>query len=249
MYFLSKFAIALISPLGASLFLGGSALLFASFSRRRMAALSGAIAVGWLALWSLPVASDWLRASLENAFPPLAVDSVPEAGAIVVLGGGVTPPAAARWVPNLESGADRVWYGARLMHAGKAPVVVLSGGGDLAFSATTEAEAMRDFMQDLGVDNDAMLLEMRSRNTLENARFSADILRENSIGTIILVTSALHMQRALARFKHEGVNVIPAATDHEVSRRPGWQNWLPDTAALDGSARAMKEWVGYLVGR
>ena len=81
MYILSKFAISLISPLGASLLLGLFALLFASFSRRRMAVLSGVIAVGWLGIWSLPVASAWLRASLEDQFPPLAVASVPQAGA------------------------------------------------------------------------------------------------------------------------------------------------------------------------
>ena len=135
------------------------------------------------------------------------------------------------------------------MHAGKAPVVVLSGGADLAFSATTEAEAMRELMLDFGVDNEAMLLETRSRNTLENARLSVNILNERDVDTVILVTSALHMQRALAKFKDEGIGVIPAATDHEVLRRPGWLDWLPDTAALDGSARAMKEWVGYWVGR
>ncbi|KGD61194.1 hypothetical protein T9A_01643 [Alcanivorax jadensis T9] len=135
------------------------------------------------------------------------------------------------------------------MHAGKAPVVVLSGGADLSFSATTEAEAMRELMLDLGIDHEAMLLEARSRNTLENAGLSANILKKRGVDTIILVTSALHMQRALAKFKDKGIGVIPAATDHEVLRRPGWQNWLPDTAALDGSARAMKEWVGYWVGR
>lgn len=249
MYILSKFAISLISPLGASLLLGLFALLFATFSRRRMAVLSGVIAVGWLGFWSLPLASNWLRGTLEDQFPPVPVASVPQAGAIVVLGGGVTPPAKGRSVPNLESGADRVWYGARLMHAGKAPVVVLSGGADLAFSATTEAEAMRELMLDLGVDNESVFLETRSRNTFENARFSVNILNKVGIDTIILVTSAIHMQRALARFKNEGIRVIPAATDHEVLRRPGWQNWLPDTAALDGSARAMKEWVGYCLGR
>lgn len=168
---------------------------------------------------------------------------------LVVLGGGVTPPVRGDLAPNLESGADRVWYGARLMHAGKAPVVVLSGGADLSFSATTEAEAMRELMLDLGIDHEAMLLEARSRNTLENAGLSANILKKRGVDTIILVTSALHMQRALAKFKDKGIGVIPAATDHEVLRRPGWQNWLPDTAALDGSARAMKEWVGYWVGR
>jgi len=46
-----------------------------------------------------------------------------------------------------------------------------------------------------------------------------------------------------------GLEVIPAATDHEVTALPGWRKWLPDTEALDGSSRAIKEIVGHLVGR
>lgn len=249
MYILSKFAIALISPLGASLLLGLLALLFAALARRRLAVLSGVMAVGWLGLWSLPVASDWLRGTVEDQFPPVAVSALPQADAIVVLGGGVTPPALGGETPNLESGADRVWHGARLFLAGKAPLVLLSGGSDPAFNATSEAAAMRQFMLAFGVPDKAMVLEGQSRSTSQNARFSAAMLADRGIERILLVTSALHMPRAVARFEDAGLTVIAAATDHEVMPEPVWRAWLPRTDALDGSARAMKEWVGYWVGR
>jgi uncharacterized SAM-binding protein YcdF (DUF218 family) len=249
MYIFSKFAIALISPLGASLFLGMMALLFAGLARRRLAVLLGVMAVGWLGLWSLPVASDWLRASLEDQFPPVAVEVLPKAEAIVVLGGGVTPPAVGRRVPDLSDRADRVWHGVRLFHAGKAPLVLLSGGSDPAFSAMTEAQAMRQVMLALGVPDKAMALEGQSRNTSQNAGFSAVMLADRGIERILLVTSALHMPRAVARFEEAGLTVIAAATDHVVMPEPVWRAWLPRTDALDGSARAMKEWVGVWVGR
>ena len=79
--------------------------------------------------------------------------------------------------------------------------------------------------------------------------FTADILARRGINRILLVTSALHMPRSLALFEAQGLEVIPAATDHEVTPLPGWRKWLPDTAALDGSSRAIKEIVGRLVGR
>lgn len=249
MYILSKFAIALISPLGASLFLGVSALLLALGRRARLSVFFGVLAVGWLGVWALPVTSDWLRGTLEDQFPPVAIASIPSVDAIVVLGGGVTPPSVGAVVPNLEAGADRVWFGAQLFHAGKAPLVVLSGGSDPEYSAFSEAESMAQVMGALGVERDALLLEGESRNTSQNAAFTAALLEERGIGRIVLVTSALHMPRALARFEGERLSVFPAATDHEVMVRPGWQRWLPSTRALDGSARAMKEWVGLWVGR
>ena len=79
--------------------------------------------------------------------------------------------------------------------------------------------------------------------------FTADVLARRGINRILLATSALHMPRSLALFEAQGLEVIPAATDHEVTPLPGWRKWLPDTGALDGSSRAIKEIVGRLVGR
>ncbi|WP_417522040.1 YdcF family protein [Marinobacter sp.] len=249
MFVISKLAIALISPLGASLFGGLLALFLSLLGRRRFAFWLGALALVWLWFWSLPVASNWVRGYLENQYPPLALAAVPAAGAVVVLGGGVSPAGHGEPFPNLESGADRVWHGARLFQAGKAPLVLLTGGSDPDHSATSEAEAMRRFMVDLGVPGQAMVLEERSRNTSQNAEYSAEILAEQGVNRILLVTSAYHMPRAKGLFEAQGLEVVPAATDHEVVSRPLWRNLLPETGALDGNSRVMKEIVGRLVGR
>jgi len=68
----------------------------------------------------------------------------------VVLGGGVSPASHGDLYPNLESGADWVWHAARLFHASKAPLGLLTSCSDPEHSATSEAEAMRRFMVDLG---------------------------------------------------------------------------------------------------
>jgi uncharacterized SAM-binding protein YcdF (DUF218 family) len=173
----------------------------------------------------------------------------PSAQARVVLGGGVRPPELSGQAPDLEDGADRVWHGVRLFHAGKAPLLVMSGGSDLSQSASSEAEVMRQLAMDLGVPIGVIVLEERSRNTRQNAQFSAEMLKAQGVKNILLVTSAMHMRRPVALFESQGLMVTPAATDHEARSRFSAVDWLPDANALDGSGRAMKEMVGRWSGR
>lgn len=248
-FIVSKFAIALISPLGTAIFGGLLAVVLGLASRHRLAFGLGMVSVAWLLIWSLPVTSNAIRGYLENQHPSVNVSAMPEAGAIVVLGGGTSPLSYGEQYPNLSAASDREWHGARLYQDGKAPLLILTGGHDPQYRATSSAEAMRRFMSALGVPDSAMVLEERSRNTSQNAVFTADILARRGIDRILLVTSAIHMPRSKALFEAQGLEVIPAATDHEVQAIPGWRNWLPSTDALDGSSRAIKEIVGRLVGR
>jgi uncharacterized SAM-binding protein YcdF (DUF218 family) len=250
--FFDKVVIALVSPLGTALLLWLVALGLWCLARARLRAVAWALAaLGWLWLlvWSLPVASHALRAQVEGAYPPLALAQVPQAQAIVLLGGGIRPAERAGQMPDMGSAADRVWLAARLYKAGKAPQVLVSGGGDRAVYATSEAQAMRELLLDMGVPDAALVLEEDSRNTRENAVFSARVVRERGMGRVLLVTSALHMQRAQALFEAQGLELVPVPADHEARHRFAAVDWLPDADALDGSARAMKELVGRWVGR
>lgn len=247
--FFSKLIIALVSPLGTALAMGIAAWCLGYWHRRTPALVLGGLGLSWLLVWSLPVASHGLRAWVENEFPPVPVADQPSAQAIVVLGGAVSWPRAKTGYPNLSAAADRMWHAARLYHAGKAPLMVLSGGGDVSLGQIPEAELMRRFLGDLGVPDSAMLSERNSLNTRENARFTADLLAQRHIHRVLLVTSALHMGRAKTLFERVGLDVIPAATDYEVTRSQVWRSWMPDTGDLDGSARAMKELVGRWAGR
>lgn len=245
---LSKLVIAAISPLGTALLLGLAGLALAAGGRavrRRRGLLLVVGALGWLLLWSMPIASDSLRRWLEDQAGPRATDALPAAPAIVVLGGSIRGPRPPqRLHPDLGSAADRLWHAARLYRAAKAPLLVLSGGttheGEIP-----EAEAMRQFLVELGVPGHAMALESGSVTTAQNAAFSALLLRQRNIGEVLLVTSALHMRRARGFFEREGIRVIPAPTDHEIVDRPfKLLDVVPDAEALEGSGRAMKEIVG-----
>lgn len=250
---LSKLVIAAISPLGTALLLGLAGLALAagaSAVRRRTGLLLIAGALGWLSIWSMPIASNGLRGWLEDAAGPRAVDALPPAQAIVVLGGSVRGPRLPqRPYPDLGASADRLWHAARLHRAGKAPLLVLSGG-TVHEGEPPEAGAMRQFLLELGVAAGAMVLEPASVTTAENAAFSAQLLRQRDIQQVLLVTSALHMRRARALFEREGIRVIAAPADHEVVDRPfRLRDVVPDAEALEGSGRAIKEIVGTWAGR
>lgn len=242
--FLSKLSIALMAPLGTALMLMLLGMLLAGWGRPRAAWSSVMFGFVWLVLWSLPLASNWLVGRLEQEFPLKPLMALPSARCMVVLGGGIRPSGSTFMPSNLESSADRVWYAAQLYHAGKAPLLVLSGGSDPRTSVETEAGAMRGFLRDLGVPDSALLLEGRSRTTRENAIYSADLLRSRGIRRILLVTSALHMHRAKKLFEQQAIEVDPAPTDHQARSLSLWQWVLPDAGALQVSGQAIKEWVG-----
>lgn len=245
-YAASKLATALLSPLGTALLLGLVGVLLTARMRRTGTTLV-VLALAWLWLWSTPAASDRLQQHLEGTFPPRRVESLPRADAIVVLGGAMVPPSATLPYPDLNMAADRVWHAARVYRAGKAPLIVASGGSEPDVSAMPEAEAMAGFLAELGVPPTAILREGRSRNTRENAEFTAALLRGRQVRSVLLVTSALHMRRAAAEFERAGFQVVPAATDHSLAKVGGLRRWLPDTGALDTSARGLKEVVGSLI--
>ena len=246
-YAVSKVVIAMLSPLGTALVVGVAGLLLSRL--RGVGTALVALALAWLCFWSMPAVSDALAQHVEAAYPPLRAEALPKAQAIVVLGGAMDSPSPGYPYPNLRAEADRVWHAARVFKAGKAPLLVVSGGSDPAVTPDSEAAAIAGMLVDLGVPRGAILEEGRSRNTRENAEFTAQLLAPRKVHTILLVTSALHMRRAVAEFERAGFQVIPGATDHTQPGVAGLQDWLPKADALDASGRAMKEIVGeWVVG-
>jgi uncharacterized SAM-binding protein YcdF (DUF218 family) len=144
-----------------------------------------------------------------------------------------------------------VWHAARLYHAGRASQIIASGGTMPWRDATqAEAPAVLDVLTDFGVPRDAVTLESGSATTYENARNTAAICRAHGIERIALVTSALHMRRALATFRSTGLSVTPAATDYNALGDPvGVLDVAPTASALSASRWALHEYVGYAVYR
>lgn len=253
MLLLTKILSQIAYPLLASLLLAAGAGILLWRSRRRSGALLLIVALGWLWLWSTPAFSDWFRATLEQRYPPTPLEQLPVVDAIVVLGGLVEAAVPPEQLDiNLGAAADRLWHAARLYRTGKAPLV-LASGGNLPWSSNEQPESsvMAELLQELGVPPTAILQESRSRTTRENRDNSLPILQAHGIRRVLLVTSALHMPRALALFRAADLEVIPAPTDFEI-RFPSNAHplrWLPDAQALADGSRAFKEYLGCWVDR
>ena len=243
MAFLREVAVALTFPLALTLLVLLVALVAWRLRWRRVSAVLAVLAIAWSGFWSIPRNAEWLRGSLQerHAFAP--VEQVPAADAVVVLGGG-----GYNWLDRpgvtLESlKYSRLAQGARLYLAGRAPRVILSGGGE---GLRTEARNMARGMRKLGIPDSALLLEESSRDTADNARYTAALAREHGIHRILLVTSAVHMPRASLSFRKAGVSVVEVPVPEPTIGGSWADRWLPSPRALWRSGRALKEYAGIL---
>ena len=241
---LSEFLVSLTYPpfLSFWLLLCGVAAVALRWRRSGKALLLAAGA--WSLLWSIPQSAEWLRAPLEQRYPQVEANALPSADAIVVLGGG-----SYAWLHRAEIRLEdlensRLATGARAWFSGRAPIIILSGGR--GGNGRSEAALMAVAMARVGVPSSALMLEERSRDTHDNALFTAELARQHDIRRVLLVTSALHIPRASYWFRAAGLEVVPVPVP-EPGIRGNWKRrWLPSRDALWRSGRAWKEYAGLL---
>jgi uncharacterized SAM-binding protein YcdF (DUF218 family) len=249
---LSKIAPVLVYPLFLVLWslVFAAALLYRG--RVRGAGASIVIAIAILVVCGNPSFSNAVYASHERTHLPRPIADYPEVDVIIVLGGSLDLPLPPREYADLGAAADRPLHGARLYRAGKADAVLLSGGNvfpQAGFAAESHYTAR--LMNEWGVPDSALLVEGRSRNTYENAVYSKALMSERGFRSALLVTSALHMPRALAVFRTAGVDVVAAPTDYKIVEhdQPSLLNWLPNLRAMGAITEVVRERLGIAVYR
>ncbi len=253
--FLSKLLPLFVYPVGLASLLLIVALIF--YKRRHLQQVCIAFSLVLLLVFGNEWVSHRLLSSLEWQYLP--ADEVPQAQAIVLLGGGTRPHLPPRPMSEMNEAGDRIGYAAKLYKEAKAPFIVVSGGFiDFFGSTVPEADAMKELLMALGVPEEDIVLESQSRNTYENALYVREIANEQGFNQILLVTSGMHMPRSVAIFEKQDFVVIPAPADFlatwgEEGRTTeiGVGGWLlkiiPSSERLDYSTRALREYIGTFV--
>jgi uncharacterized SAM-binding protein YcdF (DUF218 family) len=208
-----------------------------------------------LAVLSTPAVAHLVLGALEGQ-PSLVAQRPGDAEAIVVLAGGVnlSDETGAGAEPD-SSTMHRCRFAAELYRRGPACPVLVSGGKvDPESPGPAFADVMRAFLQQLSVQNSDMIVECLSRNTYENAIESRKLLEEHHIRKIVLVTDAVHMHRALACFRKQGLEVIPAPCHFQAGILEGSvRDYCPNPNAVAACHDAFHEWLGttwyWLLGR
>lgn len=193
----------------------------------------------WLLL-SLPVVERCLMQTLHT--PTLTDQNAAAAQAIVILGGGIK-----RNTPELgdalsTSALERVSYGASLAKRLRLPVLVTGGR---VYGGSAEGDVMAQVLRDeFGVE--VRWIENRSLHTKDNARYSAEMLHQDHIDTVILVTQDFHMRRALGECRRYDLRCIGAPITSISQSSDSWVQELPNHDSFNQSVLALHELLGLL---
>jgi uncharacterized SAM-binding protein YcdF (DUF218 family) len=203
------------------------------------------IVAGFLLLYGLSISpvSSALIAGLERGYRPVNVKFV-KADVIVVLGGGSIDLSWLGLPPQPGEGStQRLVAAVKLYRALHLPVLLTGGSGDPAQPHLSDADAMARTAMDLGVSEKDIIIENKSRNTLESARAVKGMLKGNRI---LLVTSAYHLKRSVALFKKQGFDVVPAPAGYRSEQRQlKYFSFIPSAGNLSSSSLALAEYLSY----
>ncbi|MBI1224006.1 MAG: hypothetical protein GC192_02100 [Bacteroidetes bacterium] len=225
-------------------------IIFSSFlkwkRKKRLSDIFFKIALGWLIIISTGFVPNYLIGLLERQYKPLTnFKSVQKKSAtlIMVLGAGHT------YNPNLqinnqlsETELARLVEGLRIYRA--IPNSRLVTSGSKGSQNQSQAALVRLVAIELGVDAVDIDTLSRTTNTEDEAHFFRQTYGTDN--TLILVTDAIHMPRAMMRFRAKGLNPIPAPTNTRLKEEKSNRSYLlvPNIANIEKMGKALHEFLG-----
>jgi uncharacterized SAM-binding protein YcdF (DUF218 family) len=250
-FVISKTLGAMLLPTNLLIGIGllGAILLvtrFASLGRKLVIA-----SVLLLVICGLSPLGNLLLYPLESRFPPWDASRGAPDG-IIILGASIEADlSAAHGAAVVRSAPDRIIATAALAHRYPNVRIVFSGGSaNLISNDAREADFAGGVFESLGIAKSRLVMERRSRNTLENAEFSKALVAPKDGERWLLVTSAFHMPRSVGLFRKAGFMVEPYPVDWRVGDRSDLFSFT--NIAIDGLGRtdlAVREWMGLIAYR
>lgn len=203
------------------------------------------LSIGAAAVITVAPVGAWLLAPLENRFPPLA-EPPPRVAGIVLLGGAINLRRAVdRGGIPLTSNAERVTAFVDLARRYPKAKLVFSGGSGLLFDQVNrEADYAAVLLDSLGVSPDRVIFERESRNTYENARDAKALAQPQPGDVWLLVTSAVHMPRAVGAFRRAGWTVTPYPVSYVTGPDDTWRLGFNFERGLVRVSVGVREWIG-----
>jgi uncharacterized SAM-binding protein YcdF (DUF218 family) len=248
-----KLLLPLIEPLGIAW------LLLTAFVVRRLIQVQYRTlllpACSWciLTVFTCTSLPSVLLASLEGTYPPVIAGEIPACDAIVCLGGGVSPSPPEPSGIHLKNAADRLAAALVLTRLKKAPHLVLGGGGyKIHGKWRSEADTLKEQLGP-SLDLQAEIISLGlCADTHDEALRTASLAETHHWRTILLVTSAYHMPRAVAVFERQGMKVVPVPCNYITSKFRGTERTLlhpPNHGELESFRLWMHEVIGSLYYR
>ena len=131
----------------------------------------------------------------------------------------------------------------------EARILFTGGQGRLLPGALSEAEMARRFFDESGIDPGRVLLEDRARDTYENVLFGKRLAEPKSGEQWVLITSAMHMPRAVGVFRAQDWNVLPYPVDYRTTGDYRLTGHFSIAGGLTTLNVAAKEWLGLIIYR
>ena len=251
-YILSKLLPLFVLPPGSFFILAIISYLLMRRGWRNIGRMLFIFAFVMLYLCSTPALSTWLIMNWENRYESANPGEKKETA--VILGGMFDlDPRAEVWGHEYQAldAVDRVLEGIQLKREGMVQKLLLTAGkSPFTPGQPSEAEIIRRFIRQYSqIPDSVLIIEDRAINTEQNAFLSASIMEQRNLSKdVYLVTSALHMPRAVYVFEKAGFNVHPHPTDFqslsELSLSSGFV-WIPNASALQYSTKVIREMLGY----
>lgn len=244
-FVLSKTLDVLLDPLWWCVFFVGAGLLLRRGKRNGLGFVFMAGGIGLFGLASMPpVARElerWLEADLESTY-----SAEKHYDAVVLLGGVVNPAASSEQTLSYNDNVDRLLAVYEVLRTDHAQLAILSGGV-ISSRLKPESELLARQLQAWGIAPERMVTEVVSKNTHENAVETAKILSARHVGSVLLVTSAFHMERAAGAFRAAGVTFDTLPVDRHAVQDDEVHSWLPRAEVLASSSRAIRELAGRFI--
>lgn len=238
MIYLHKILPVFVMPIMLIIYL----LVFALWKKKRWPIYTAIIC---LYVFSTPIFASCFFKLIEGSEPRKTPKDMPNADAIVVLSGMINQVKSTDGLYPEWGDPDRFFGGIELFKAGKAPMIIFTGGKmPWDTSKYTEGDFLKTCAKEWLVPDSAILVTNKVENTEDEVEAIHALLGNKK--QIIIVTSAFHMKRATQLFKQKRINFYSYEVDYKSKSllTNTWLDFFPDTKSLKYVNTAYREMLG-----